>query len=269
MKRFRNFMPLVGAALIGAAILAAPTQARADFVIRATDVLSGGAVNATVTQSGASNPNGSGFLTFSSSVGNFIITVVTHIATTGPGFTAASDTINITYNGPTGATSDKLIVEVLGNKFTNPTAPALSNITSNGSPSTSGLSVASVTMTSGVLAGNLTALDLGAAGTTLGGQLGMTTGIGSMGVASSVLVPNPATGAPFAIVNPFTFYQTFTFDGQINFGSGGPTDNGGSLSAGSTVSSLPAPAGLVLALTGLPVMGVSGWLRRRKALKTV
>jgi len=214
-------------------------------------------VNASVTQTGGSAADGSGALTFNSSVGNFSITLVTNIATTGPGFTAASQTLNITYNGPTGPTSDRLIVEVLGNMFTNPTAPAVSVITSNGSPSTSGLAATNVTMTSGVIAGNV--LALGAAGTTLGGQLGTSTGTGSMGNASSVLTPNPITGASFAIVNPFSFYQTYTISGFANSGLAG------SLSAGSTVSSVPAPAGLVLALAGLPVLGAAGWMRRRKA----
>ena len=42
----------------------------------------------------------------------------------------------------------------------------------------------------------------------------MTTGMGSMGSASSVLTPNPANrGATFAIAYLFTFYQAYTFGG--------------------------------------------------------
>jgi len=238
------------------------TPKRAAFIIRATDVLSNSSVNASVTDTGSSAVDGSGFLTFGHTVGNFSITLVTNIATTGPGFTSASETINITYNGPVVPNSDTLIIEILGNNFSNPTAPALSEITSNASPSTSGLlagdtTMTGVTMTSGVIAGNVVAL--GAAGTTLGSQLGMTTGTGTMGGASSILTPNPITGAQFNIVNPFSFYQTFTVTG---FGN---TAAAGSISAGSTVSSVPAPAGLMLALTGLPVLGASRWLRRRQA----
>ncbi len=187
MVRFRKYLPGFVAALIGAAAMAAPSQARADFIIRATDVSSGGTVTANVTQIGLSAPDGSGFLTFSSTVGNFSITVVTHISTTGPGFTSSSDTVNLTYNGPTGANSDKLIIEVLANMFSNPTAPASSQISSNASPSTSGLIGGSVVMTSGVLAGNVSALNAesngGAPAAALSGQLGMTTGNGSLGSA--------------------------------------------------------------------------------------
>ncbi len=66
----------------------------------------------------------------------------------------------------------------------------------------------------------------------------------------------------FSIVNPFSFYQTYTFSDFTN------SAKAGSLSAGSTVAAVPAPAGLVLALTGLPVFG-AGWLRRRRALQTM
>jgi len=257
MNFMRRFLPHVIAAVVVAGMLGVPSQARADFIIRVTDVNSGGSVNATTTVTGFSAPNGSGALVFNSAVGNFTITLVTNIATTGPGFTAASQTINITYNGGTGTSSQKLIIEVLGNMFSNPTSPSPSQITSNASPSTAGLGATSVVMTSGVIAGNV--LALGAAGTTLGGQLGTTTGTGTMGNASSVLNPNPAVGSLFNIVNPFTFYQTYTLMGFTN------TAMAGSLSAGTQISSVPAPAGLVLALTGLPV-GAGAWLRRRKVV---
>ncbi len=259
MSRFK-FLPFLAAMLTGVVMVGASQQARADFIIRATDLDSTNAVVADVTTTGLSAANGSGSLVFANAVGNFTITLVTNIATTGTGFTAASQTVNITYTGPTGASSDTLIIEVLGNDFSNPTSPPNASITSNASPSTDGLEVSSVTMTSGVLSGTVTAL--GAAGTTLGGQFGETTGTGTMGAASSVLMPNPVTGASFPIPSsPFSFYQTYTFSG---FNS---TNEAGSLSAGSTVSS-PAPAALVLAAAGLPMLGGYGWLRRRKAVKT-
>jgi hypothetical protein len=260
MFRLKRMMALA-AVLVGAAVLGTANRAQADFVIRATEVDSNGNVVASNQQNFASNPDGSGFASYSSNTGtplpDFAIVFDTHIATTGPGFTKASETLNIQYTGPTGGNSDTLILEVLGNGFSNPTAPAPSFISSNGSPSTSGLQATSIVMTSGVIAGNVTSLD--APGTTLGGQLGETTGTGTlgMGLASSVLNPNPAIGATFNIVNPFSFYQTYTISGFVN------SNEAGSLSAGSTVSAVPAPAGIVLALAGLPVLGVGGWLRRR------
>ena len=243
--------------LVGAAMLGTANQAEANFIVRATDLSSGGSVIASITDTDISNADGSGTHTYNHPVGDFSIVLNTNIATTGPGFTSVSDTLNITYNGPTAPNSDTLIIEVLGNFFSNPTAPALSIITSNGSPSTAGLVASSVIMTSGVIAGNVVAL--GAAGTTLGGQLGMTTATGTMGSVGSALVPNPVNGTSFNIPNPFSFYQTYTISGFSN------SNQLGSISAGSTVhtAAVPAPAGLLMVLTGLPLLGVAGWLRRR------
>jgi len=268
MIRFRSFLPFIGAALVGAVVIGASTPAHADITIRATDINSGGIVVNSQENTLASAANGAGVGNLGGftgiAVGNFTITIVTDIATTGPGFPPASTTVNITYDGPVDNTgtptneSDTLLIEVLGTKFSNPTAPALSFISSNSSPSTSGLLASSVTMTSGVIAGNV-ALSA-TTGTTLGGQLGTTTGSGTMGSASSVLMPNPVTGAGFNIVNPFSFYQTYTITGFTNSGVAG------SLSAGSTVTSAPEPGGGALALTGLSVMAGLGWWRRRKTL---
>ena len=246
------------AVLVGAALLGTANPAKANFIIRATDLLSGGAVNASVTTTAPSAADGSGSLVFNFAVGNFSNVLMTLIATTGPDFTSVAETLNITYNGQTGTNSDTLLIEMLGNMFTSPDAPDLSDITSNGLPSTAGLQASSLTMTSRVIFGNVVAL--GAAGTTLGGQLGTTTATGTMGAAASALTPNPATGPTFTIANPFSFYQTYTISG---FGNSAQS---GSLSAGSTVStvnSVPAPAGLVMVLTALPLLGVGGWLRRR------
>jgi len=261
MIRFRNFLPFIGAGLVATAIIGASTPAHADFTVRVTDVNSStGTTSTTQTQATA---NGAGVFngTFLN-VGNFSVTLVTDIATTGPGFAKASETLNISYNGPTpGGSTDKLIIEILDTNFTNPTVPNLAVVTSNASPSTTDLAATNVTMTSGVLANNAT---LGAAGTTLGGLLGGTTGTGTMGTASSVLSPNPVSGAQFAIFNPFAFYQSFTIAGITNTSAAT-----GSISAGSIVSAVPEPGGVALALTGLSAMAGAGWVRRRKGSPSV
>jgi hypothetical protein len=67
---------------------------------------------------------------------------------------------------------------------------------------------------------------------------------------------NVPGGTPFSI----TDVLEFTFD---------VTPSSGQVSANvsaSTVASVPAPAGLVLALTGIPVLGIGSWLRRRQAV---
>lgn len=259
-------LPLV-ALLVGAAILGASTQARADFqvILRGTEYNSSGVAEFTssTTFTSPTSPF-SGNVTLS--VGDFNITMISNITNTGSGSTKHSSTINLNYTGTTGSNSDSLLVEVLGSNYVSPSVgPAV--ISSNGSPSTTGLSANSLTMTSGVINTDPTSLTTVTAGTTtlagtpLGSQLGMTTGTGSMGAASSVLQPNPAGGSVFTIANPFAFYQTYTFSGFTT------TNDSGSFSSGSTVSTVPAPASLLLLLTGLPALGGYSWLRRRKAVQ--
>jgi len=268
MFRLRKFLSLMAVPLIGAAILAAPSQAHATFTlqIRATEYTgtgSGAPENSTATAT-SSGPSPL-FTSANLSLADFSINIVTSILTSGTGMlTGTSTTINMTWNGTN--PGNTVLVEVLATMLAIPPGgPAA--ITSNASPSTSGLAAASVTMTSGVMAGTSSlnpepGTALGA--TPLAGQLGMTTGTGSMGSASSVLVPNPATnGGVFMVpTGGYSFYQTFNLNTfSMN---GGPA---GSLSSGSQVVPVPAPAGLVLLVSGLPALGGFQWLRRRKTVK--
>lgn len=83
-----------------------------------------------------------------------------------------------------------------------------------------------------------------------------TVGTTSLDLGNSVnpLVPGITAGSKFSMTDVLVF--TFTVDA----GSGQTAAN---ISA-SSVASVPAPAGLVLALTGLPALGIGGWLRRRR-----
>jgi len=81
-----------------------------------------------------------------------------------------------------------------------------------------------------------------------------------LGLASSVLLPNPVSGPIININSPFSYYQTYTITGFSTSGQSG------TLSAGATVAAVvPEPGGIALALAGLPVLVGYGWLRRRKA----
>src|SRR5262249_51690359 len=155
----------------------------------------------------ATSPNGPGSsLSAFFSLPDFAITFVSTASSTGTDFSSQTAAINIYYSGGVGANSDTLLIEVLGDSYVNPTAPAPAFISSNASPSSAGLAANSIIMTSGVLNGNVSLS--GTPGTTLGGQLGQTIGTGSMiENDSSVLLPNPSVGPTFNISNPFTFYQ--------------------------------------------------------------
>jgi len=66
--------------------------------------------------------------------------------------------------------------------------------------------------------------------------------------------PNVPGGTPFALTSNLFFDVTLSPNsGQDSFNS-----------SFSVTAVVPAPAGLVLALTGLPVLGIGGWIRRRR-----
>jgi SdrD B-like domain len=212
------------------------------FAVRATEFASDGTLVGSSTNSSSGGPGSSLAAVFR--LPDFSVTIVSNISETGPTFSNHSTTINLAYNGPSGASSDTLLVEVLGDSYLNPSG-GLAQITSDADTSTSGLAASNVIMTSGVLSGNV---GLGAVTTVsetpLGSQLGETTGTGVMGSASNTLTPNPAvSGSPFTIPDPFTFYQTYTFSGFSN------TDQAGSLSAGSEVDAVAVTATPTLTTT--------------------
>jgi hypothetical protein len=73
-----------------------------------------------------------------------------------------------------------------------------------------------------------------------------------------VYTPDPATSlVPGAV--PFTLTTVYTFTVTTDGNNTGDFNVSGSLTAAA-----PAPAGLVLALTGLPTLGLGAWLRRRR-----
>jgi hypothetical protein len=275
-EQARTFMNLRWIKLAAAAAVAylafSASAARADFqlIIRATEYNSSGVAEASqsANTSSATSPfQLTAVFQNATALPDFTITVVTNTVNSGSGSTHHGITINVTYNGPTGSSSDSLLIEVLGSNYNDPVKPDFSQISSNASPSTSGLAANSLVMTSGVINTNPTSLNTVTNGTTtltntpLDSQSGETTGSGSIGSASSVLLPNPVTGSVFNINNPFAFYQTYTFSGFTN------TAQNATLSGGSTVAPVPEPATCLLLLTGLPVLGGYGWLRRRKAVK--
>jgi hypothetical protein len=262
MIRFRIFLPLA-AVLVGAVMLGAPAAAHAGFAIRITELSSGGALEASSTTLNGGGP-GTTF-TAIAALPDFTVNVVTNTSSFGTDFARHDTSISVTYRAgaPVGVgISDRLLIEVLGDSYMNPMAPAPSQITSNGSASSGTHGLAdSIVMQSTVITGNV-ALS-GTPGTTLTASgMGTTTNTGAVIPGfSTTFVPNPAKGAIFPISNPFTFYQTYVLQNVTVTGTASVTG------ATEVDAVTPVPASLILVLSGLPILGAYCWLRRRNVVQ--
>lgn len=263
-------------ATVAAAIMCTATYTHADFTLRirvtsydAAGTQTGQVVTSGVAEGPFSTPPGVGgisLMTTTAQTPNFAITLSNNISNENVGgnqVTSHSLTANITYSGPVenpnvaGPESDKLVVEFIGIGYNTPPSGAEVFVTSNASASTGTLLANSLTFVSGVNNSN------GGLPATPGDTSGLvaasiTTQTGTLGPASTISSSNPAVSATFSISNPFSFYQVMTFNQFTTTGNAAQ-------SAGSVVG-VPAPAGLVLAIAALPVMGGYSWLRSRKPL---
>ena len=259
MNRFSKVLTIAAVAAVGAVILCSPPQVHADYQVRITEFNSGGAEVDSTTFLHLGGPGG--FFSDSGSTPKFTVVLTSTIATSGNGVTNHTTTIGFSYSGGVGASSSKLLVEVLGDSYVIPGSTLPAFITSTGSTSatkvtTGNILANSVTMTSGVINGTV-ALDA-TPGVTLGGQLGMTTGTGIIEHnVSNTLNPNPAVGPNFDIATPFTFYQTYTFRDFASTGTGGMTGS-------SEVSAVPVPSNVILMASSLPFLGLIGSMFRRR-----
>lgn len=277
MIRFRNFL-LVVALLVGAAILGAPAPAHATYEVAVYDdgtlaftatgsgslantlVLYGGSTTHFTVTSGSSTSNFPGLASGSNlNLGNS-----TQVSTTA-GFVAGTTntlTIVVSENGWMAPTSSLLALSSsaggsAGNSGTaNMTisstytsyldSSAGNNVYLNGTPPTT-----FVTPAGGSAPSNTT------------GNVSVAPGTPS----TNSLVYNPASAT--AIVaggTPFTMTSVLTFQVTLAAGDTGGASFGANDTT--TANAVPAPAGLVLALTGLPCLGIGTWLRRRQVRLT-
>jgi hypothetical protein len=235
MIRFRSVLPLLAAALFAVGTLGFPTQARATFRLTISDGTANG--NVTVTHNNNNVQNGS--ITYSSFFDpnapfpDFQIQITTGVSAQSPSVADLSITnMQFSTQGFTGTRTLTFTLENTG--FTAPTGTNL-NLTSEL---------------------HTTVLPQGSATLTYQSFLGPD----SSSLTPGTLVTNEgsAVNAVSIASTPFTLRSvtTMTITGTGSFQT--------VVFHGVSTVTVPAPAGVMLALTGLPVFGVGYMLRRRK-----
>jgi hypothetical protein len=266
MIRFRKYLLTVAAL---AALLGAPTLARADYAVRViddgvvfNDTNHGGTIGVLVMGNS---------LTFTGSTTHFSITNGSGLSNNPGGLSTSNldlsnnEQVNATF-GSTGG-MHTITIQVSQTGWTSPNVTPLMLMSSAGGSigNVAGTNPAAKTSVASTYQGFLDNTD-----TLFGMPVAGSTPLQSAsqiktGVGTAPLVFSPAeavnmvpAGTPFSLTDVLTF--TFTLDP----GSGQDTAN---VSASTVAAVVPVPAGVILALTGLPVLGAGAWLRRRR--KTV
>jgi hypothetical protein len=240
MLRFRNFLRLATAVLVAAAVSQA-SPARATFQLALQEAgVNGGAI--TVVQSGTDFQAGG--ISFSGVYGDFTVSVLGGTSTNGALLsTLLSSTTNVTNND--GAAAHTLHLYVTQTNYTLPAGTNLNVESGLGGSTTTG-TVAFPGIFQGYADKNNNAFGL--ADFTNGPQTAVPTGTTfDTGSATGLF---PRLGTPYSL----------TSVANLTLGAGAIVNYSDHIK----VTAVPAPAAVVLALTGLPFLGIGTWLRRRK-----
>jgi hypothetical protein len=243
MKCFPLFLSLV-AVLVGASIFGVPSQACAQFQLIISSADAGAITTITDNQSGDTN-NSEGVIQFSGQVGPNFSIVVTASTMTALG-SATNPIIDLTFaiTKLTG-TADTLTLRAGDFNFGPPTTPSGNMVLP--------MSVTSGTLTSGVTVTNFATLD-------------------NQNNSNNRGVTSQSATSTFTTTS-FSGTSTLPFSGSSNFTGdyalAEVITSTGSASGDARLGALPpaptpAPAGLVLALTAMPILGLGRWLRRRQ-----
>jgi len=241
MIRFRKLLPLA-AVLVGAAILGAPTQAHATFQMRLTSssagvlLISDGGAGDTFNSMGPGVPDG--VIVFSGTWGAYNIQVNTGESKPVLG-SAASPDVDLSYsvNRTKAGAAETLTIQVSDMDFTTSPEPLSMMYGGTNGPGTTSTNVDGTGL-------NNVNFNTGDASGTIGPK-----GPGAFSGTSSFTIPNNS-GNPYSL----TVGVTLSNNGSTGISSGDAE----------LLVAVPAPAGLVLALTSIPVMGLGAWLRRRR-----
>lgn len=237
MKRSHAFMALV--ALVGVGALGVPGQARADFEMMISWT-SGGGGSMIIHDGGAGDFNpAAGAITYIGSAGQFSLTVNTGASKPAQGAAASPDMdLNVFVSKGSSSLADRLTIKISDTGFTG-TGDLLH------------------VQAGGTFGGNMNSVINQAFFDNNNTQFGT-----SGGSVLQTFTSSPFAGAAklgVAGLNPYSLTELFTFDSGAGAASG----------SGDAELTTPAPAGLILALTGAPILAIGGWLQRRKAIVAV
>jgi hypothetical protein len=262
MIRLRNFLSIV-ALLVGTAILAAPTQAQAGFAIQVYD--DGSAIPSTIN--------------FSMVSGNtttyYFSALDTHFSVTGSATVVAgvNGNLSVSYTDT---------VQVL-QSVSNETLTLLATNTDYYLPtssqvllSASGGGQQNMAPGSTVAVSSLGFLDASNTqfGNGVGGTVAVSSGISPVSTnAQSTPITSSGTLAGVGATSNYTLNQAdntvasstpFSLTNVSYFTFTAQAGDYANLSNSVSTVATPAPAGLVLILSGVPCLGVGAWLRRRR-----
>jgi hypothetical protein len=240
MVRIGRTFPLLVACLTAAAFWATPPPARADFQLRLYED------GVFLAAPGVLTDGGSGVITYSGNAGDFNL-AFTYATSNSPG----ADNVGIvtvanTRVTNTASATHTLTIEVSSQGFNVPTGDSLTLLNS-----------ASGTVSRGTISGSFNSYadrnnalfgtsDLAAPALTFTGTAGTLSASFS---GSTELYPLTSTGL-YSITNVGTY----------TFGAGASI----TLTGGLSEVHAPAPPGLVLALSGMPLLGFGCWFRGRR-----
>jgi len=238
MKRFSHLLPLA-VVLAVATLVGAPQSVRADLVIQVAE--NGGAfVTVASTAGSPTAPLGVTAAAISFDTAHYHIDVISgkeQQLTNLSELLSSTTSITRTVNGSVVT----LNLKITGDGFTLPLPPV--TVLSH---------VGGTVAVEAAPGGDTLAYHSIVGGNDVGAQNPDVSGVGSFANDKSALLNAGSYTSPFSLVE--------TFD--INLKKVGDTLN---YSSSTTLSAVPAPAGVVLALSALPCLGLGAWVRRRKA----
>jgi hypothetical protein len=244
MLRLKRLMPLA-AALVGAVVLGAPTRARAEFAL----FLQEAGVNGGQITQVASGADFAGAM-FNGTYGDFKVSFLGGAADNGATLSDLLSSTTAVTN--TSGTTKTLNLWVSQNNYTLPAGSLLAGESGLGGSGTNGtLGLTGIFQAYADANNNLLAKDTltgGAAVTDFTNGPQNATPTGTTFDTGSAIGLFTRTG-PYSLTSVASI--TLSAGGTINY-----ADH-------VNVTSVPAPAGVVLALTALPCLGFGGWLRRR------